>query len=180
MRVLELLRRHGFNTTSFQTLEDGLLHWWDSDDACVAYADTGSAWVAAGSPLAAEAELGAVAQRFVEAGRRARRRVVFFASQDRLAELEGMVSVPVGLQPVWNPRTWHETSQRSSSLRYQLRRAKQKGVVVRRVETSELSDPQAPTRRAIEKLIERWLAGRRMSPMEFLVHVQPFSFAAER
>ncbi len=51
MRVLALLRRHGFNTTSFQALEDGLEYWWFDEDA---YADDGGAWVAAGAPIAAE------------------------------------------------------------------------------------------------------------------------------
>lgn len=32
-RVLTLLRRHGFNTTSFQALEDGLSYWWHDEDA---------------------------------------------------------------------------------------------------------------------------------------------------
>src|SRR5690606_21071121 len=52
-RVLELLRRHGWNTTSFQVLERGFAYWFHPDlDACVAYVDTGRAWVAAGAPIA--------------------------------------------------------------------------------------------------------------------------------
>lgn len=180
LRVLQLLRRHGFNTTSFQVLEDGLSYWWDSPEACVAYADTGSAWVAAGAPLASQESCGAVAARFVEAGRRAGRRCVFFASQQRLAELPEMVSTQVGLQPVWDPSLWHANAQASSSLRYQLNRARNKGVAVRRLAAAELSDPTSSMRRSIELLIERWLGKRRMSPMSFLVHVQPFSFAEER
>ena len=53
-QVLELLRKYGHNTTSFQILEPGLEYWFDDDDdACVAYADTGGAWVVAGGPVAA-------------------------------------------------------------------------------------------------------------------------------
>lgn len=52
-RLLALLERHGWNATSFQTLERGLHYWFDGDDACVAYADTGGAWVVAGAPVAA-------------------------------------------------------------------------------------------------------------------------------
>ncbi|MBL8859231.1 MAG: DUF2156 domain-containing protein [Planctomycetes bacterium] len=180
LRVLQLLRRHGFNTTSFQVLEDGLSYWWDSPEACVAYADTGRAWVAAGAPLASPENCGAVAARFVEAARRAGRRCVFFASQQRLAELPEMVSTQVGLQPIWDPSTWHANAQASSSLRYQLNRARNKTVVVRRLAATELTDPNSSMRRSIERLIERWLGNRRMSPMAFLVHVQPFSFAEER
>lgn len=181
LRVLELLRRHGFNTTSFQALEEGLDHWWDAGaDACVAYADTGRAWVAAGAPIAALDDIAPVAERFVEAARANRRRAVFFASQEHLASSTSLVSVPVGLQPIWDPNTWTGAVASSRSLAYQLRRASNKGVRIRRLEPHDLSDPASPIRLEIERLIERWLGSRRMSPMSFLVHVQPFTFAAER
>ncbi|HTF87661.1 MAG TPA: DUF2156 domain-containing protein [Planctomycetota bacterium] len=179
-RVLGLLRRHGFNTTSFQALEDGLSYWWDSEDACVAYADTTTAWVAAGAPISSAEACGAVAMRFMAAAREAGRRAIFFASQQRLAGVPGQVSVQVGLQPIWDPRTWQARAQQSKSLRYQLKRARGKGVSVRRVAASELSDPGSPARIGIERTIRRWLGTRRMSAMAFLVHVQPFSFAEER
>ena len=66
-RVLELLRRHGWNATSFQTLESDFRYWFHGDDACVAYVDTGAAWVAAGAPIAAPERLADVAGAFVEA-----------------------------------------------------------------------------------------------------------------
>src|SRR5690242_3218011 len=179
-QVLALLRRHGFNTTSFQALEDGLAYWWDSPDACVAYADTHRAWVAAGAPIAAIEALAGVAERFTAAARANGKRAVFFATQDRIAELPGTVSVPVGLQPVWDPRAWAETSRSSRSVRSQLARAANKGVVVRRASADELRDATSRTRREVEALVQRWLGSRRMSPMAFLVHVQPFSFAEER
>ncbi len=181
LRVLELLRRHGFNTTSFQALEEGLTYWWDpSVSACVAYADTGRAWVAAGAPIAALDEMSSVAERFVGAARAQSRRAVFFASQQHLAASAHLVSTPVGLQPVWDPRGWRAAVSRSKSLGYQLRRAASKGVHIRLLESHELIDERSPTRLEIEQLIERWLGTRRMSPMSFLVHVQPFTFAAER
>jgi phosphatidylglycerol lysyltransferase len=180
VRVLALLRRHGFNTTSFQVLEDGLAYWWESDDACVAYAETGSAWVAAGAPISAQERCGTVARQFVAEARARGRRAVFFASQERLARVPGLVSTQVGLQPVWDPNVWAETVRRSRSLRAQVGRARAKGVVVRRVSASELSEPGSPIRRDIERLIARWLETRRMSAMGFLVRVQLFSFATER
>lgn len=179
-RVLALLQRHGFNTTSFQVLEDGLAYWWESDDACVAYAETGSAWVAAGAPISSKERCGPVAERFVAAARARGRRAVFFASQERLAGIPGLVSAQVGLQPVWDPSAWTETLRGSRSLRQQLARARAKGVVVRRVDVSELTDAGSRTRCDIERMITRWLTTRRMSTMSFLVRVQLFTFAAER
>ena len=79
-RVLPLLRQHGWNTTSFHILERGFSYWFDAAaEACVAYVDTGRAWVAAGAPIAADAEIADVARRFVAAARLARRRVCLVA-----------------------------------------------------------------------------------------------------
>src|SRR6266404_3014104 len=111
-RVLALLRRHGYNATSFQSLEQGFSYWFDDDsagggaagaDACVAYVDTGRAWVAAGAPICAQARLANAAARFVAAARKAGRRAAFFAAERRLTEATDWPSVVIGEQPVWNP-----------------------------------------------------------------------------
>lgn len=179
-RVLALLRRHGWNATSFQILEEDFRYWFDGPDACIAYVDTGRAWVAAGAPIAPEERLGEVAARFVEEARRARRRVCFFATERRFAPGAGLSTLAIGEQPVWDPAEWDATLLASRSLREQLRRARVKGVVVRSLSTVEIRDPEAPLRREIEGLIARWLGARPMAPMGFLVDVEPFSFAGER
>ncbi len=179
-RVLELVNRHGWNATAFQTLEPGYRYFFDGDDACVAYVDTGRAWVAAGAPIAAHERLGEVAARFLEAARAAGRAACFFAAEERLAGVAGasLRSMRIGEQPVWDPRGWGQVVGAHRSLREQLRRARAKGVVVRRLAPSELA--AGPTREAMERLARRWLATREMAPMGFLVHVDPFSFPEAR
>jgi hypothetical protein len=180
-RVLELLRRHGWNATSFQVLEEGFAYAFDdAADACVAYVDTGRAWVVAGAPIASEAAAAGVATRFIARAEEARRRVGFFAVEDRFADASRLPSVRVGEQPTWDPSRWDESLRSAKSLREQLRRAKAKGVVARAVAASELEDEESPLRRAVEEVITRWLASRGMAPMGFLVDVQPFAFARER
>lgn len=68
----------------------------------------------------------------------------------------------------------------SRGLREQLRRARAKGVVVRRVPAAEMSDPSSAIRRQSDELIASWLASRSMAPMGFLVELHPFEFAADR
>ena len=55
-RVSALVRRYGWNATSFQVLEPGYRYFFHGPDAAVAYVDTGRAWVAAGAPAATHAE----------------------------------------------------------------------------------------------------------------------------
>ncbi|HEX9103645.1 MAG TPA: DUF2156 domain-containing protein [Polyangia bacterium] len=178
-RVRSLLERHGWNSTSFQTLEAGFRYWFDGDDACVAYVATRGAWVVAGAPICALSRLGEVSARFTAAARAAGRRVAFFAAEKRLVDGAGLDGMYVGEQPVWDATRWAETVAATRSLREQLRRARNKGVAVRRVGPDELL-PGAPLRVAIEALVERWRLDKPMAPMGFLVDVQPFDFAAER
>ncbi len=177
-RVLELIRRHGWNATSFQVLEPGYRYWF-GDDACVAYVDTGRAWVAAGAPIAAEAALPAVTAAFVRAAREARRKAVFFGVEERFAATSGLPSFKVGEQPTWDPQAWSDGVRASRSLREQLRRARSQGVSVRAITGAELA-PGSALRVAIDALVKRWLASRPMAPMGFLVDVEPYGFAEER
>jgi phosphatidylglycerol lysyltransferase len=179
-RVLSLLRRHGWNATSFQILEQGFSYWFEADTACVAYVDTGGAWVAAGAPIAAEERLGDVARAFTSAAERLGRCACFFATERRFASVSGFEHLLVGEQPVWDPRAWPLTLRQTPSLREQLRRARAKGVRVSRAAPDAYASPEAPLRSAIESLIRSWQGSKAMPPMGFLVGIDPFEFAAER
>jgi phosphatidylglycerol lysyltransferase len=179
-RVLRLLRAHGWNATSFQILQSGFAYWFDADEACVAYVDTGRAWVAAGAPIAAESRLEAAALGFRRAASEHGRRAVFFATERRFVDGQGFDSLLIGEQPVWDPRDWPATLQATPSLREQLRRARAKGVSVHAVKPEEVAQPNSALRLAIEGLIVGWMGSKAMPPMGFLVRVEPFVFAEER
>lgn len=180
-RVLALLRVHGWNSTSFQVLKRGFSYWFDPEvDACVAYVDTGKAWVAAGAPISSESDLARTAQHFIEAAANAARRVCFFAVEDRLIRATNHRSMSIGQQPHWEPGRWQSTVTSSRNLREQLRRARAKGLVVRSVPAAEMADLATGARRGGEELIEAWLESRKMAPMGFLVSVQPFDRPEER
>lgn len=182
-RVLDLVRRHGWNATAFQTLGGEYSYFFHGEGeklGCVAYVDTGRSWVAAGAPIAAEDEIADVAMNFVRAARAIGKRSCFFAVEDRLPDATGTAlrSIRIGEQPVWDPREWPAVLRDHKSLREQLRRARAKGVRVRDVSAEELAS--GPTREAIRAVAERWLAAHEMAPMGFLVDVEPFSQAPHR
>ncbi len=177
--MLALLRAHGWNTTSFQVLEPGFRYWFDGEDACVAYVDTCRAWVVAGRPIAARARLREVAETFRARAASAGRRVVFFGTEAAFLRAVPWHALRIGDQPVWAPGDWEATLARSRSLREQLRRARAKGVTVRRLDPAELA-PGHPMRARVDALIRRWLDTRPMAPMGFLVQVHPYTFPDER
>ena len=177
--MLALLRAHGWNTTSFQVLEPGFRYWFDGEDACVAYVDTGRAWVVAGRPIAPRGRLRDVAEAFRARAAAAGRRVAFFGTEPAFLSEVPWHALRIGDQPVWAPEDWEATLARSRSLREQLRRARAKGVTVRRLDPAELA-PGHPMRARVDALIRRWLDTRPMAPMGFLVQVHPYTFPDER
>ena len=178
-RALAFLKQHGWNSTSFQVLEPGFRYWFDGNDACVAYVDTGRAWVVAGAPIAPREHFPEVTHRFLQAARKANRRVSCFGTEPRFHEAVGWRAMRIGDQPIWIPADWAETLSRAKSLREQLRRARAKGVAVRRLDPSEL-EASHETRAQLDRLIARWLAARPMATMGFLVQVHPYTFPEER
>lgn len=177
--VLALVRRHGWNATSFQVLEPGYRYFFAGNDACVAYVDTGKAWVAAGAPLAEEGRMAAATAAFIAAARAAGRRACLFATEERFTSLVALPSFPVGEQPVWDPGSWPATLARSRRLREQLRRARAKGVRVRAIDAQEAMAADTSMRAAVLDLVCRWLRSRELAPMGFLVQVEPFTLLPE-
>ena len=178
-RALELVRRHGWNATSFQTLEQGYLYFFEAD-GFIAYFDSGRAWVVAGAPIAPLPQVPEILRTFLAAAREQGRRVCLFAIEQRLLDLAGseLRSLSIGEQPVWDPQKWDEILKRRRSLREQLRRARAKGVVVREVTASELE--AGMTREEIARVAERWQRQHRLAPMDFLVRLELFSFTRDR
>jgi phosphatidylglycerol lysyltransferase len=193
--LLAALRAFGRNATSFQLLERDFLVWRDVDAskasevvtttfrdapiAAVGYVDTGPAWVAGGEPVAREDDVHIVAERFLEAARRAGKRAAFFATEGRLVTSPRFERLLLGEQPVWDPAAWPDTVRASRSLRSQIKRAAGKRVAVRRVSAADVAVGTA-LRDELDRLIRRWQATRAMAPMGFLVRVEPFTHADER
>ena len=178
-RVLALLERHGWNATSFQILEPGFRYWFDGDDACVGYVDTGHAWVAAGPPIAPTERLVETSARFAAAAHAAGRRACMFGTEVRFQTTASWPGLRIGEQPLWSPTGWQTVLRGSRSLREQLRRARAKGVTVRQLAIAELAAGHGK-RAELEALISRWLASRTLAPMGFLVHVDPFAHPERR
>lgn len=178
-RALSILRRHGRDVTSFQALEPGIAYFFHGRDAFVAYADTGSAWVTAGGPVAPPDRVAEVTRAFIAAAKHAGRRASFFAVSEETCDAAALPRTRIGVQPTWDPRAWSATLGRASSLRYQVKRAAKKGVRVRRAKAHELASG-SPLREAIAALATSWQATRPLAPMGFLVELEPFAFARER
>src|SRR6201990_1804249 len=93
-RVLALLKRHGWNATSFQILEPGFRYWLEGGDACVGHVDAASA--CGGGRWAGRAPAAAAPGR----------RVCWFATEQRFHDGASQSSMRIGDQPSWAPGDW--------------------------------------------------------------------------
>lgn len=179
-RARRFVLRHGRATSAFQSLKPEFSFAFDEElESCVAYVDTGAAWVAAGPPLAEPERAPLCLERFSRRARDAGRRVCFLGLEREQAGRLGMGALRLGDEPYWQLADWERTLARHRGLESQLRRAARHGVRVRAASSLELT-PGSATRRALEALVDDWLARRPLPPLGFLARVRPFDFLNDR
>jgi phosphatidylglycerol lysyltransferase len=165
----DLVMAHGWNATAYQILNPGIEHWFSPEgDAVVGYASLQRFMTVAGAPICAEQKMEAAAAGFEEFARERGRRVCYVCAEDRFCRLLGRsrryAAVAIGAQPVWDPRDWPSLVARHASIRAQLNRARNKGVVIEPMEpASGARDP------ALRAVLDSWLLTRHLPPLHFLV-----------
>ena len=168
-RARELVLAHGWNATAYQIVNPGIAHWFSArGDAVVGFVRHAGTRVVAGAPVCAEARLHDVVEEFEHDTRRARQAVCYFGAEARLEHVVHASArhsfLPLGAQPSWEPARWAATMEERASLRAQVNRARNKGVVV---------EEWPPTRRtdsaALRPVLAEWLSTRGLPPLHFLV-----------
>ncbi|HXV15897.1 MAG TPA: DUF2156 domain-containing protein [Gemmatimonadaceae bacterium] len=168
-RARELVMQYGWNATAYQIVNPGIDHWFSANgDAVVGYVDSGGMRVVAGAPVSSENRLPAVIQEFEKASVDDGRGICYFGAE---ARLEGALRdsrdhsmALLGAQPAWRPASWIEKADSYSSVRAQFNRASNKGVTVR-----EWPSAEATGSPRLQAVLNRWLEGRGLPPMHFLV-----------
>jgi phosphatidylglycerol lysyltransferase len=179
-RARQLVLRYGWNSMAYQILNPGMAHWFAPDGSgVVGYAATGGTWVVAGAPICPPERLAETALTYEAEARRHGREVCYFGAQDRLAEAlapHGPVArLLLGAQPVWHPGRWPAILAGKASLRAQLARARNKGVVV------EVFPPgDRPDVGSLRRCLAEWLAGRGLPPMHFLIEPETLGALEDR
>lgn len=168
-RARELVLEYGWNATSYQIVNPGISHWFSaSGDAVVGYVTYGGYRVVAGAPVSALARLPEVVEEFESTSAAEKRGVCYFGAEARLdntlADSARHSRALLGAQPAWNPSHWNEIVTSHSSLRAQLNRAANKSV-----EVVEYTSEQAMSAHDLKRVLMRWLDGRGLPPLHFLV-----------
>jgi phosphatidylglycerol lysyltransferase len=179
-RARELVLEHGWNATAYQILNPGIAHWFSAaGDAVIGYVRRSGVRVVAGAPVCAPERLRDVADEFAIDARARGDRVCYFGAGERLEETlrrdEARGTVGLGAQPSWDPRRWGEVVARRASVRAQLHRARNKGVVVTR-----WSAERAQSSPVLERLLREWLQGLGLPPLHFLIETETIALTRDR
>lgn len=175
--VRELVLKHGWNATCYQTVNPIFEYSFYPDlDAVVAFVRARGVRVAAGAPVCSLNVLQEVLDRF---DREEKSDVLYFGAGGRVMEAlqtrnpRGVVSL--GAQPVWRPEHWNDCVRKRKSLRYQFNRARNKGVVVREWMTEEAENSSA-----LQDILKEWLNTRGHPPLHFLVEPETLDYLTDR
>ncbi len=179
-RVRSLILEYGWNSTCYQILNPGIAHWFSEDgQAVVGYVGRGSVRVVAGAPVCAPERLNEVADSFERATGAEGATVCYFGAETRLELLRrkspSHSRVLLGAQPAWEPNSWPGILEGHTSLRAQLNRARNKGVMVAEWPADRATDSQE-----LHRCLDEWLSTRGLPPLHFLVEPETLSRLFDR
>lgn len=176
----ELVLAHSWNPIAYQILNPGIRHWFSGRrDAVVGYVTCHGIRVVAGAPVCSPARLGAIAEEFEADAKRHRERVCYFHVGPRFA---GVVNdsprhsiAAIGALPYWDPALWEAIVKSHSSLRYQISRARNKGV-----EVMEMPAAVAAESQELRQIRQQWLSSKHLPPLHFLIEPDIFGQLTDR
>lgn len=168
-RARELVLKYGWNSTCFQIVNPGIEHWFGEDgESVVGYVTSGRSRVVAGAPVCSKETLPAITAAFESDARRSALGVCYFGAEARLESVlhdsKTYAKVLLGAQPVWKPSHWQAMVAGRRSLRAQLNRARNKGIVI-----SEWTIGEAHNNLRLRQCLAEWLASKGLPPLHFVV-----------
>ena len=168
-RARRLALQFGWNAMAYQIVNDGILHWFSSScDAVVGYVRTHGVLLVVGAPICDHARLADVLEEWEQFVSERAARVCYFGAAGRVFDiLHGHAdysTVLLGAQPTWDPARWHEIPASTASLRSQIHRARNKGVLV-----TEFTPDRATADPRLRICLEQWLRTRGLPTLHFLV-----------
>jgi phosphatidylglycerol lysyltransferase len=166
-RARHLVLDAGRAATCWQILHPDLSLWFSgAGDGVVGFVTYRHVRVVAGEPVCAEDRLAAVCREFEQAAAAAGQRVCYLAAEqplvDRVGRRSRHVVVPIGAQPVWHPKRLAAAFQEDAPLRYQLNRARNKGVAVSEWPAARGDHP------GLGRCLEAWLKQKALPALGFM------------
>lgn len=181
-RLLELVRRHGYEAQSFLSLYSGMKIWFaDEPDAAVVYRQVGRVAVVAAAPLAAREHLSEITRRFLAYCDEEDLDCLMLpvgAAFAEIARARGMALLGIGESGYFKLPDWKPAGDRAKKVRAGVNQARKAGVRVERYEPAQREDAQI--RAEIESLCQAWINTREVDALGWLLELDPFSLSEHK
>jgi phosphatidylglycerol lysyltransferase len=176
----ELVFAHSWNPIAYQILNPGIQHWFSrQEDAVIGYVTCNHVRVVAGAPICSPTRIAEITEEFESHAARRREGVCYFHVGPRFLSVVNNSprhsSAAIGALPFWNPMHWDAVLTSSSSLRYQISRARNKGIAV-----TEMPAAIASTSRDLRDIRQQWLSRKHLPPLHFLTEPDIFGQLIDR
>lgn len=176
----DIVRRWGWNGTSYQILNPGFSFWLDAErDAVIGYVTHHKVRVVGGAPVCPEENFDDVLRAFERDAQACGEGVFYFGAEWRLASFASAdprrITFPIGAQPVWAPDVLLGEFRKHSSLRAQLNRARNKGVTTRVLRVH--ADASVGGMRAC---LQEWIERRGLPALHFLIETETLDDLLDR
>ncbi|HMV49087.1 MAG TPA: DUF2156 domain-containing protein [Blastocatellia bacterium] len=181
-RLLELVRRHGYETQSFLSLYAGMKVWFaDAPEAAVVYRQVGRVAVVAAAPLTARENLAEVTRRFLAYSDEQDLDCLMLPVGAEFAEIAracGMALLGIGESGYFKLPEWKPAGDRAKKVRAGVNQARKAGIRVERYDPK--SNQDARTREEIESLCQAWINTREVDALGWLLELDPFSLSEHK
>jgi phosphatidylglycerol lysyltransferase len=176
----ELVFAHSWNPIAYQILNPGIQHWFSRQkDAVIGYIACNNVRVVAGAPVCSLTRIGGIVEEFESDAGCKNESVCYFHVGPRFADVISNSPkhsiAAIGALPFWNPTAWTSILQSNSSLRYQVSRARNKGVDV-----TEMPASIAATSQDLRDIRQQWLSRKHLPPLHFLIEPDIFGQLIDR
>jgi lysylphosphatidylglycerol synthetase-like protein (DUF2156 family) len=181
-RLLELVRRYGYESQSFLSLYGGMTVWFAGEaEAAVVYRRVGRVAVVACAPLAAREDLAEITRRFLRYCNDQDLDCLMLPIGPKFAEIArscGMALLGVGESGYFKLPEWKPAGDRAKKVRSGVNQARKAGVRVERYDP--LQNQDARTRAEIESLCQTWIDTREVDALGWLLELDPFNLCERK
>jgi lysylphosphatidylglycerol synthetase-like protein (DUF2156 family) len=179
--VQQLLRRYGYNTTSFLWRYPGFLFFvCHGGRGVVAYVESGVAIIAAGDPLCEPEDAAACLDEFRVWCTKQSRYCVVLPASERLAETArplGFSALPIGASPYFDLHTYAPRGNRARKVRSAVNQARRRGI---RVWEYRPATRHPEIEREFREICTLWQQTRPIPQLPFLFQLDPMAHAEEK
>jgi phosphatidylglycerol lysyltransferase len=175
-----LVFAHSLNPIAYQILNPGIRHWFSRRrDAVIGYITSNRIRVVAGAPVCSPRRVVSIVKEFELDASRAREKICYFHVGPRFAralrDSPAHSIAAIGALPYWDPSGWERILKSDASLRYQVSRARNKGVQV-----TEMPAKIAADSSELREIRGQWLSRKHLPPLHFLIEPDIFGQLADR